>query len=62
MKKNCFVKEKGKKESLGIMRLPCQQKGNGINGGFSSVDSFCLCRSLFAALTAIRKPHIFAFA
>lgn len=33
MKKNCFVKEKGKKESIRIMRLPWGQKGNGIKEG-----------------------------
>ena len=33
MKKNCFVKEKGKKESFGRMRLSCRQKGNGIKEG-----------------------------
>jgi hypothetical protein len=31
MKKNCFVKEKGKKESSSPRRLRRKQKGNGIN-------------------------------
>src|SRR4051812_16164804 len=31
MMKNCFVKEKGKKESLSSLRLRRRQKGNGIN-------------------------------
>jgi hypothetical protein len=31
--KKCFVKEKGKKESFGRMRLSCRQKGNGIKEG-----------------------------
>jgi hypothetical protein len=31
MKKNCFVKEKGKKESSLSRRMRRQQKGNGIN-------------------------------
>jgi len=47
MKKNCFVKEKGKKESFGRMRLSCRQKGNGIKEGCGMGG--CLCRSLFAA-------------
>ncbi len=47
-RKKCFVKEKGKKESLKSMRLPYQQKGNGIKEGRVHED-MCLCRSLFAA-------------
>ena len=33
MKKNCFVKEKGKKESIRIMRYQWRQKRNGIKEG-----------------------------
>jgi hypothetical protein len=48
MMKNCFVKEKGKKESRSLCGCVGVQKGNGINdiGGIEEV--YCLCCSLFA--------------
>jgi hypothetical protein len=48
MKKNCFVKEKGKKESLSLCGCVGVQKGNGINEIEKVENSYCLCRSLFA--------------
>jgi len=53
MKKNCFVKEKGKKESFGRMRLPCRQKGNGIKEG--CVGWVCVYAVVFLQHFKIRK-------
>ena len=57
-KKNCFVKEKGKKESLLPSGCIKRQKGNGINHIWRTVGILCLCRSLFGNFnkSAALKP------
>ena len=48
MKKNCFVKEKGKKESIRSLRLLWKQKGNGIKEG--AVKGVCVYAVVFLQL------------
>jgi hypothetical protein len=62
MMKNCFVKEKGKKESLSLCGCAGVQKGNGINKIVGVEEMHCLCRSLFALNVSETTAASFAFA
>ncbi len=63
MKKNCFVKEKGKKESFSPRRMRRKQKGIGINGICNNGGSRFFMPKSFCNLKYHQlQPHIFAFA